>query len=105
MVAKPLSEAEKMRRVPGISFMDGPAGRRAHVDGTGLDVWEVIQTYLEVDRDVTRLKRAIDWLTPGQLQTALAFYAQFPDEIDVRLAGEAEITPETLPAYLAGDRD
>ena len=40
-----LREAVRMRRVPGIVFIDGPSGRRAAIGGTGLDVWEVISTH------------------------------------------------------------
>ena len=40
------TEAEKMRRVPGIVFADGPTGRRARITGTGIDVFELISGYL-----------------------------------------------------------
>ena len=36
---------DNMRRAPGIVFADGPAGRRAAVGGTGLDVWEIVATW------------------------------------------------------------
>ena len=40
-----LSEAVRMRRVPGIWFVDSINGRRAAIAGTGLEVWEVIATF------------------------------------------------------------
>jgi len=43
LTTEALSEAEKLRRVPGISFMDEPTGRCANVEGTGLGVWEIIE--------------------------------------------------------------
>jgi hypothetical protein len=49
-----LREAVRMRRVPGIVFMDGPVGRRASIAGTGLDVWEVIATFKSVEEDRRR---------------------------------------------------
>lgn len=96
MTTKPLSEAEKLARVPGIVFADGPCGRRARIAGTGLDVFEVIGEYLQMNRSRARLARAFHWLTPGQRDAALAYYAAVPDEIDERLAAEAAITPELV---------
>jgi uncharacterized protein (DUF433 family) len=96
MRAKQLSEAEKMRRVPGIVFADGPCGRRARIAGTGLDVFEIIEGYQSVGKDLKRLRIAYHWLTPDQLQAALDYYAAFPEEIDARLAEERAVTPETL---------
>ena len=77
-----LSEAEKMARVPGITFADGPAGRRARVAGTGLEVFEVISAYLACNRDWKRLADWYHWLSDTQLQAALRYYALFPEEID-----------------------
>ena len=36
-----LIEAVKMRRCPGVTFADGPTGRRAKIAGTGIDIWEL----------------------------------------------------------------
>ena len=55
MVNELVSEAIKMRCCPGIIFVDGPSGRRAHLAGTGLDVWEVIVLYHSLNQDGTRL--------------------------------------------------
>ena len=57
-----LREAIRMRRVPGIHFVEGVGGsRRAAVAGTGLEVWEIVRTYKEVGEDYGELGRA----TPG----------------------------------------
>lgn len=83
-------EAEKLRRVPGIVFADGPAGRRARIFGTGLEVFEVIEDYLDIGRDRAALDEIYDWLTPAQLDAALAYYTAYPEEIDEWIAlGEA----------------
>jgi hypothetical protein len=37
-----LTEAEKMRRVPGIAFADGTSGRVPRIAGTGLEVFKSI---------------------------------------------------------------
>jgi uncharacterized protein (DUF433 family) len=91
VVARSLSEAEKMRRVPGIVYVDGPVGRRAHVEGTGLDVFEIIKVYQCVAGDTAKLAAVYDWLTPAQLQVAIEFYRLFPAEIDERLERECRV--------------
>lgn len=93
-----LDEAVKMRRFPGIVFADGPAGRRARIAGTGLDVWEVVAAYLSVDRDPARLRQALSWLAEAPLRSALAYYTAYPDEIDLRIAANERWTPEELKA-------
>jgi uncharacterized protein (DUF433 family) len=98
MPAEPLSETEKMQRVPGIVFADGPAGRRAHIAGSGLDVFEVINIWRSCGEDRAATVEALGSLTPEQLQAAFDYYAAFPEEIDERLARDAQITPEYLRA-------
>ena len=61
MTTKELSEEEKMRRVPGILFVDGATGRRARVQGTGLEVFEIIHGY-EVVGEV------IESMVPPEIQ-------------------------------------
>ncbi len=53
-----LLEAARMRRIPGIVFADGPTGRRARIAGTGLDVFEVVRAFREVDQSWERLRTA-----------------------------------------------
>lgn len=93
-----LDEAVRMRRAPGIVFVDGPIGRRAAIAGTGLDVWEVVGTWLEVGKDYARLRKTYDWLTEQQLKAALAYYEQYPQEIDERLESEESWTEERIHA-------
>ena len=91
-----LTEAIKMRRVPGIIFADGPAGRRAVVAGTGLDVWEVVATWKRCDGDYAKLRQMYNWLTEPQLRSALGYHELYPDEIEARLERERSWTPERL---------
>ena len=46
-----LDEALRMRRALGIVFADSPAGRRAVVARSGLDVWEVVATWRASNSD------------------------------------------------------
>ena len=103
-----LTEAAKMRRCPGIVFADGPAGRRARILGTGLDVWEVIAVYQGLARNMARLRKAYPWLSDPQLRAALGYYAAYPEEIDRRIAFNERWTQERLrthhPALVAARR-
>lgn len=93
-----LREAVRMRRVPGIVFMDGPVGRRASIAGTGLDVWEVIATFKSVGEDRERLAASYGWLSDRQLSAALAYYDLYPQEIDERIEEEESWTSERVYA-------
>ncbi len=93
-----LSEALKMRRCPGILFADGPTGRRARLAGTGLEVWEVIATYLSVERDPVRLRQTYPWLSEAHLRAALGYYAAYPHEIERRITANERWTQERLLA-------
>lgn len=104
MTAELLEEAVRMRRVPGISFVDGPAGRRAVVGGTGLDVWEVIAAWRSGGSSYEDLRRNYSWLTDAQLRAALAYYEVYPSEIDARLEREAQWTPERVRQELPFSR-
>lgn len=91
-----LTEALKMRRVPGIVMVDGPTGRRAIVAGSGLDVWEIIATWRACGEDAQQLAQHYPWLTQPQLRAALAYYQLYPDDIEARLAREQSWTPERV---------
>lgn len=91
-----LAEAIKMRRSPGVVFADGPAGRRAVVAGTGIDVWEVIATWQRCDGDYRALRQEYGWLNEPQLRAAIGYFELYPDEIEARLERERSWTPERL---------
>lgn len=94
--AELLDEAIRMRRAPGIVFADGPAGRRAVVAGTGLDVWEIVAAWRAAGDDVGALKATYDWLDEAALHAALGYYRLYPADIDTRLAREAEWTEDRV---------
>ena len=78
-----LDEGMRMEDHPGIVFRDGPAGRRVGL-ARGPDVWEVIAAIrgsgLEGDEAVAA---TAEWgsLTQAQVRTAVAYYAEYPDDI------------------------
>jgi uncharacterized protein (DUF433 family) len=77
-------EALRMRLFPGIGFMGRDWDRRAWVMGTGLDVWQVVDIY----KDVDSVERMIEnWsINERQIQLALDYYKMFPEEIDAIIA-------------------
>jgi len=77
-----IEEAIKMRKCPGIVFADGPAGRRARIEGTGLEVWEVIQGYQALNNNFNALKKAFHWLTENQLLAVIGYAKVYPEEIN-----------------------
>jgi uncharacterized protein (DUF433 family) len=93
-----LAEAVKLKRCPGIVFADGPAGRRARIAGTGLDVWEVVSTYKSLNHDDARLRGAYDWLSEPQLRSALAYFRLYPDEIERQISRNEDWSKEKLAA-------
>ncbi len=87
-----IDEGLRLRRHPLIAFRDGPAGRRAGLVH-GPDVWEVVTAIVGSDFAAEeRLPRAAELLglSPGQAQAAMAYYAEFTDEVDAWIAANRE---------------
>lgn len=90
LVTELLEEGLRVRRFPGVTFRDGPAGRRAGLVG-GPDVWEVVRDVRATSgRGQAKVRRvaAAAGLSESQVRLAVDYYAAFPDEIDARLATE-----------------
>ena len=85
-----VDEGLRMDEHPGIAFADGPAGRRAVLAGAGLDVWEVIETLQQNRNSAAATARYLE-LPVAMVRTAVRYYAAFPDEIDERIALNAEL--------------
>ena len=108
MTASPHPKPLPVRMVPGILY--SPLAKRARIQGTGLEAWEIVRAYHSVDRNFDRLAESFDWLTPEQLRAALRFAELNPDFIAARLTREAEAprrltdlwerAPDTKPPHL-----
>ena len=105
-----IDEGLRVRRHPLVSFRDGPAGRRAYVNG-GPDVWEVVEGLVGGDvPSANRITRAVEvfGLRRELVEAALAYYAEFTEEIDAqvdanrRAAEEAEEQWRRQQDLLAG---
>ena len=86
-----VEEGLRMDEHPGVGFADGPAGRRAVLLGTGLDVWEVIATARQPGGgSVGSVARYLEQ-PASVVRAAVRYYAAFPAEIDELLARQAVI--------------
>ena len=63
IVSELAEEAARTRSHPGISFAGPPGDRRARIEGTGLDVWEVIAVYRACGEDVDSTLNVLSHLT------------------------------------------
>ena len=88
-----LTEAIKMRRIPGIVFADGVTRRVPRIAGTGIEVFEIVRDYRAMDNNWESLKEAYHWLSEQQLLAALAYAKAFPEEIEERLRDEERWQP------------
>jgi uncharacterized protein (DUF433 family) len=91
-----LIDAVKMRRCPGVTFVDGPTGKRAKIAGTGIDIWEFIATFKGLGENYNKLKEAYHWLSDQQIRSALSYYALYPSEIDEKITYNENITQDQV---------
>jgi uncharacterized protein (DUF433 family) len=84
-------------------FVDGPAGRRPRLQGTGLDVWEAISVVR--DNDGNKREAAEYLQVPlGLIQAAVAYYGAYRDEIDEWIELNAREGEAAYAAWLAGQQ-
>ncbi len=86
-----IDEALRMRRHPLITFRDNPAGRRP-VTVDGPEVWEIVGAIVGSDLPAAkRIDRVVDEFGyPRRIvEAAMAYYAEYTEEIDAWLAANA----------------
>jgi uncharacterized protein (DUF433 family) len=86
VLARLADQGIRMRRFPGIVFIEGPRGRRAHLAGTGFDVWEIVALYRAYGEDAPRLLSDHPALERRELELAIAYAQAYRDEIDQLIA-------------------
>jgi hypothetical protein len=77
-------EAAHMRRFPGIGFRGADANRRAWLVNAGIDAWQVVEAYGDFG-SIERMSAETE-LDEAQIRLALAYWEQYPDEIDEMIA-------------------
>lgn len=108
-----LDEALRREAHPGITFRDGPSGRRAGLVA-GPDVDEVIRALRAVQAegadDVVATTTEVTGLSEAQVRAAVAYYADHRAEVDDRIAANDHAAEEGEAAWrrqqeiLAGPR-
>jgi predicted transcriptional regulator len=97
-----LDEALRREAHPGVTFRDGPSGRRAGLVG-GPDVDEVIRTLRAVQEqhheDVVAAVAEMTSLTEAQVRAAVAYYADHRSEVDARIAANERAAEELQAAW------
>ena len=96
-----VEEGLRMDEHPLVRFVDGPAGRRARLVGTGKDVWEVIATIRDNDND---LHEAAEYLRLGLglVQASVAYYGAHTSEVDELIADNERMAEDARAAWVAG---
>ncbi len=96
-----VDEGTRMDEHPGIVFRGGPTGRRAALAG-GPDLWEVLTTLKSGKaRGEEAISATADLLslTDSQVRIAVRYYGAFPEEVDDRIARNAEDADEAEAAW------
>ena len=88
---------------PGIDFVDGPAGRRARVVGTGLGVWELIEVLRANDGSTAETARYLAIPEPSVI-AALGYYGDYPDEVDHLIDRNRAIAEREQAKWLRAQR-
>ena len=96
-----VEEGLRMDDHPLIRFVDGPAGRRARLVGTGKDVWEVIAAVRENGGDAVETARYLE-MPLGLVQAAITYYGAYRDEIDQWIEANEQEAAEAHAAWTAG---
>jgi uncharacterized protein (DUF433 family) len=92
-------EALRARRFPGLAFRGADADRRPWVIGTALDVWEIVAASRSFE-SAEAMAAATD-LTEPHVRLALAYYAEYPEEIDAAIAENERPLAELQREYPA----
>jgi hypothetical protein len=100
-----IDEALRREAHPGITFRDGPSGRRAGLHG-GPDVDEVIRTLRAVQAeagddatDPVGVVASSMSLTGEQVRAAAGYYADHREEVDTRIAANQEAADDLEAAW------
>jgi hypothetical protein len=86
---------------PGVTFKDGPSGRRAAL-AWGPDIWEIIKFLREVDeRGPAALDAAAEVfaIDASRIATAVSYYGNYQDEINAEIADADDASARAEQAW------
>ena len=96
-----VEEALRMTEHPLIDFTDNGAARRARVRGTGIEVWEMIDIVKAHDGDLAAAAESTD-KPIGVVEAAVAYYGDYPNDIDDLVEANRAFSERERAAYRAG---
>lgn len=96
-----IEEGLRMDNHPLVRFVDGVAGRRARLVGTGADVWEVIATVRDNHGDVSAAAGYLQ-MPLGLVQAAVSYYGAYSQEIDEWIELNERSRDDAHAAWRAG---
>jgi uncharacterized protein (DUF433 family) len=93
LVERYVEEGLRRERHPDIVFVDEPAGRRARLAGTGLDVWEIVET---VRGHEGSIQEAAAYLAVPErsVLAAMDYYLDFRHEVDAWIAANDRLAEQ-----------
>jgi uncharacterized protein (DUF433 family) len=90
LVERYVDEGLRRDRHSDIVFVDEPAGRRARLAGTGLDVWEIVET-VQDNGGSTREASLYLGVPERHVIAGMSYYADFRYEIDAWIRSNAQL--------------
>lgn len=91
------TEAMRCRRFPGIAFKGSPRHRRPFLLGAGVDLWQVVAA--RGHYDTVEEMATSTGLGEDKIQIALAYCAQYSEEIDREIRENEPSAEEFLDRY------
>lgn len=76
-----IEEGLRMTRFPGVDFRWAPSGRKPHVTGTGLSVWELHHLWKAFEESVERLLKHYPHLTAAKVNAGIAYSKAYSHEM------------------------
>jgi hypothetical protein len=101
VVVNAVSEWLRMQRHPGIMFVTTVTGERRAALATGPQVWTVAESWLQHEKNERTIASVADalGLPESDVNTALAYWADYRDEIDELIRREQTNQDEALAAW------
>jgi uncharacterized protein (DUF433 family) len=81
LVERYVEEGLRRDRHPDIVFVDEPAGRRPRLAGTGLDVWEIVETVRDHEGSIHEAAAYLA-VPERSVLAAMDYYLDFRYEVD-----------------------
>lgn len=100
-----IEEGLRMEAHPGIVFRDSVTGRLAAIAG-GPAVWRIVNDFRDWHDDSHPADQTVgaSSVYPHQIRLALRYYADFPDEIDDRIALHERESEAAYSAWIEGQK-